>query len=129
MRIPNSTTFGVLLSASLALTACSESTKPASTPAGSTTSNTSGVVTTTGPAQPGDPGGADPTVRGTKPESGGPASPLEGSCERGDPSRAAKDLGSCQKSCKGLNDQVPLGSSCASAVDQCLAKCGTVFAP
>jgi hypothetical protein len=120
MRTPHFAKQLLTLAASFAPAACSDDTPPPRDP---TVFNTNGVVTTSGPAQPGDPGGIEPESFGTRPESGGPASPLEGHCDRGDPSLTAKDPEACQKSCRGQNDQVPLGSKCSSAVEQCLARC------
>jgi hypothetical protein len=108
----------------LTLAGCGRKAPPARD---ATVRTTSGIVTTSGPAQPGDPGGAEADVIETRPETEGPASPMVGSCKHGDPSPAARDLRACLKSCRGLDDQVPLGSRCVPAMDQCRAKCGKLY--
>jgi hypothetical protein len=116
----------VLASAvTLALGACSAPRSPTREPVSQT--RTTGVSVESGPASPGDPVGSIPESDGVGVTSGAVASPMEGACPRGDPSPAATDLTSCAKSCRGMNDHVPLGSTCASRYASCTARCRALF--
>jgi hypothetical protein len=109
----------------LALGACMAPRSAANEPVSQT--RTTGVSVESGPASPGDPVGSIPESDGVSVTSGAVASPMEGACSRGDPSPAATDLTSCTKSCRGMNDHVPLGSTCTSRYASCTARCRTLF--
>jgi hypothetical protein len=111
----------------LALVSCGGSDRPPSNMPSSQT-DTTGVVVEGGPARPGDPSSASARPIGdVKATSGSVASPMEGACPRGAPWPSAVDAASCAKSCRGLDDQVPLGSRCTSPMASCIAQCGAAF--
>lgn len=111
----------------LAIAACGAASSRAKEPVSQT--ETTGVVVESGPAAPGDPTGMTTEGSGVTATSGAVASPMEGACPRGRPSRAATDLASCVKSCRGMDDQVPLGSRCTSQYASCMAECHASFKP
>jgi len=109
----------------LALAACGGSGQPAKEPQSET--RTTGVVVETGPASPGDPGGISSGSGGPTVTSGAPASPMEGECPRAKPPLTDYGRTECVKSCRGLDETVPVGSKCASQYESCTAQCNRKF--
>jgi hypothetical protein len=112
----------------LALAACGGNQRPAEPPTQTTTTTggTTGVSGMGGPFSPGDPMGISPS--GTTTTSGAPASPMEGGCPDSPMPAGASDLRSCWDGCQGLDETVPVGSSCMSSRASCMAKCNTSYA-
>lgn len=106
----------------LALAACGSARHRADD--SSSRTNTTSVVVESGVRSPGDPMGNIPQVGGPT-SSGGPASPMEGDCPRGDPDPNAESAHDCVKSCRGQDEAVPVGSKCMSQYESCVNQCLT----
>lgn len=110
--------------AALALAACGASRQqPADAPRSETT--TTSVVVESGPATPGVPAGAP--QGGVTSTSRSPASPMEGSCPQAMIHTNAFDRADCVRHCRGLDENVPVGSKCVSQYEACTAQCNRQF--
>ena len=115
------------VAALLASVACSNNTnrQPANEPLSRTT--TTGVAAEVGPGASGDPSGASAAKGGIRVSSGAPASMMEGACPQAAPNPNATDRTSCMKSCQGLDEAVPQGSSCISQRQSCTTQCASKY--
>ena len=111
----------------LASAACSNNTnrQPANEPLSRAT--TTGVATETGPGASGITSGNSPAEGGIRASSGAPASMMEGACPQAAPLPTAKDRTACMKSCQGLDEAVPQGSSCISQRQSCTTQCASKY--
>lgn len=117
----------MLAAAAMLAGACTNNTnrQPANEPVSRTT--TTGVATETGPGASGVTSGNSPAEGGIRVSSGAPASTMEGACPQAAPIPNAIDRTSCMKSCQGLDEAVPPGSSCISQRQSCTTQCASKY--